>query len=85
MMDFGAVASFKELCVEVLDSREAVLFDGGGVLSLTTPCVQVLAAAMAEARANGIDLKIRNPSEAMRNSLAEIGLAEELGDWSEHR
>ncbi len=52
--------------------------DGGAVERVTTPCLQVLAAAAATARARGIVFRLENASAAMVDAIEDLGLGKAL-------
>ncbi|SFK16413.1 STAS domain-containing protein [Falsiroseomonas stagni] len=52
--------------------------DGGAVERAMTPCLQVLAAAAATARARGIVFRLEHPSAAMVDAIEDLGLGKAL-------
>ncbi|NKC31268.1 STAS domain-containing protein [Roseomonas sp. BU-1] len=49
--------------------------DGSAVERISTPCLQVLAAAHAGAVARGTAFRLHAPSEALRQAIDELGLS----------
>ena len=45
---------------------------------IATPCVQVLVAAARTARARGLTFSLQNPSEALVDTVVQLGLQHEL-------
>ncbi len=55
-----------------------IRLDGEAVERATTPCIQVLAAAAATARARGIVFRLENVSAAMADAIEDLGLRRAL-------
>ena len=48
--------------------------DGARVARISTPCLQVLVAAAATARARGIGFRLRHASPVLTEAVADLGL-----------
>jgi anti-anti-sigma regulatory factor len=46
---------------------------------VSTPCIQILLAAMAGAQLRGLPFKLREPSSMLAEALADLGLASHFG------
>lgn len=55
-----------------------IRIDGTAVERAMTPCLQVLVAAAATARATGIVFRLENASQAMAEAIADLGLTAAL-------
>lgn len=53
----------------------ALLLDGAAVERVSTPCLQVLAAAAIAARQGGIPFRILYPSAVLSAAITDLGLA----------
>lgn len=56
----------------------ALILDGGRVARVSTPCLQVLVAAAASARAGGIGFRLRHASPVLSAAITDLGLAAAL-------
>lgn len=52
----------------------ALRLDGAAVERVSTPCLQVLAAAVASARGAGIDFRLASASPVLRAAIADLDL-----------
>ncbi|WP_203071328.1 STAS domain-containing protein [Falsiroseomonas ponticola] len=55
-----------------------ICVDGQDVERASTPCIQVLAAAAATARARGFVFRLENASAAMAEAIEDLGLGQAL-------
>ncbi|WP_216839599.1 STAS domain-containing protein [Falsiroseomonas tokyonensis] len=53
----------------------AIWLDGGAVERISTPCLQLLAAAHASAQARGIPFRLRGASAVLASAIADLGLS----------
>lgn len=56
----------------------AIVLDGGSVERVSTPCLQVLAAAAIAARQAEIPFRIHGASPALIAAIADLGLAADI-------
>ena len=73
-LDLVAAATLKERLVEAVDGDVAVVIDASSVERLTTPCAQVLVAAVQSLTGQDKSLTLRNPSEAFVEAVSDLGL-----------
>jgi chemotaxis protein CheX len=65
------------LCLALRDRLQdgALLLDGSAVERISTPCLQVLAAAAASAERCGAEFRLVRTSSALSVAIADLGLA----------
>lgn len=82
-MDISNAAGLKELLLnECTKNPPSLCIDGEAVERMTTPAVQLVVAAALKIEKSGGVCKIRNASQSMRTSFAELGLSGELDSRS---
>jgi anti-anti-sigma regulatory factor len=69
----GAKPLCQQLPAKVL-SAEPILLDGSRVERISTPCIQILVAALKSAEARGTPFRLSNPSTALAEALVDLGL-----------
>lgn len=73
----GAEALRGALLPGLLESG-GILLDGRAVERVTTPCLQVLAAAAATARARALPFRLRGVSVALAEAIEDLGLSDAI-------
>lgn len=73
-LDLVAAAALKERLLEAVDGDAAVVIDASSVERLTTPCAQVLVAAVHALAGQDKSLILKTPSEAFVSAFADLGL-----------
>jgi chemotaxis protein CheX len=66
--------ALKTQLLQAIGDGGVITLDGGRVVSLSTPCLQVLLAAAAAAAKVGKPLILREPSAELLAALADLGL-----------
>ena len=69
--------SAKPLCQQLqakVLSTEPILLDGSRVERISTPCIQILVAALKSAEARGTPFRLSNPSKVLAEALLDLGL-----------
>lgn len=77
-LDLTAAPSLHRLLRETLDTSGDLRLDAEGVGVVTSPCLQVLAAAALTQRARGRKLEVAAASPAFRRAIEELDLAQIL-------
>ena len=65
------------LCHRLQDkvlAGQPVLLDGSAVDRVSTPCIQILVAALKGANARGIPFKLDAPSQVLIEAITDLGL-----------
>ncbi|HWA89410.1 MAG TPA: STAS domain-containing protein [Rhizomicrobium sp.] len=79
ILDLTVASALKLDLQTALARGEGLTVDGEEVRRVTSPCLQVLAAAArAFAQTGGAGLRIRNASEALRETVAGLALGEAI-------
>lgn len=68
----AAEALCRTLTAQLADG--AIILDGSAVENVSTPCLQVLAAAAATARDNNQQFRLLCPSAVLRAAITDLGL-----------
>ena len=55
-------------------SAQPILLDGSRVERISTPCIQILIAALKSAEARGTPFRLSNPSNVLAEALVDLGL-----------
>lgn len=77
--DLTAAAPLKSRLEAALASGSGLTVDASAVQRISSPCLQVLAAAVASfATAGGAALAIGDPSDAFRETVSVLGLTNAL-------
>lgn len=74
-LDLTAAAGLQRLLRETLDASDDLALDAGAVDVVTSPCLQVLAAAAVGQRRRGRKLLVTVASPAFRRAVEELDLA----------
>lgn len=77
-LDLTAAPSLHRLLRETLDTSGDLNLDAEAVGVVTSPCLQVLAAAALTQRARGRKLVVTTASPAFRRAIEELDLAQVL-------
>jgi len=81
VLDLRAAKPLQEGLRKVLAKGSPVLVDAGAVERLSTPCIQLLIAAVAAATREGISLTLLHPSDAFIDAFNDLGLFAVLKQW----
>lgn len=73
-LDITTAAELHALLMQVLASKQPVVLEGAAVTRVDTAALQVLSAFFQDARAQGISVQWKEPSEALRRSAALLDL-----------
>lgn len=84
VLDIGAASSLKEGLIEAGSATDQITVDGGKVERVSTPVVQVLAAAARDFTAEGRSFHLSDASQPLVFAFEDLGLAEDLKRWSSH-
>ncbi|WP_346891986.1 STAS domain-containing protein [uncultured Roseibium sp.] len=84
VLDIGVAPSLKEGLIEVGSETDQITVDGSKVERVSTPGVQVLAAAARDFAAEGRSFQLRDASQSLVFAFEDLGLAEDLKRWSSH-
>ena len=77
-MDISAAEKFLQEVREAFPVHDTVIFDASAVERLTTPAVQIMLSAFAQADSEGKSCHVSSPSESMMNTFSHFGLAEQI-------
>jgi chemotaxis protein CheX len=61
-----------------------IVLDGSAVERVSTPCLQLLAAAAASAAANGVVFRLHGPSTVLLTAISQLGLGAAIPVEVEH-
>ena len=78
VLDLAAARTLCQSLRECLLRGNAIVVGGGQVERVSTHGVQVLLAAASDARAQGLALHLHDPSPALAEALADLGLRTDL-------
>jgi two-component system chemotaxis response regulator CheY len=70
VLDLAAADELLQKLLHALDTGQPLRLEASAVETLTTPCVQIILAAMG----SGQDISIENPSAAFVNAFRDLGL-----------
>ena len=80
-MDLRAAEPLLQSVQESLGMGGKVVVDAAAVDRLSTPCVQVLIAALQHMEQNGTPFVIKSPSDAFVSAFDDLGLFSFLMKW----
>ena len=75
VLDLRAAASLKDMLQQGLARGVPLTLDAGAVARMSTACVQVLTAAILEARKNAVTLALKKSSPVFDAAFVALGLA----------
>lgn len=78
VLDLAAAQTLCQALRDSLRQGDAILLAGNMVERVSTPGIQVLLAAAADARAQGLAFHLLEPSPALADALADLGLRPDL-------
>ena len=78
VLDLRAAASLKDMLQQGLARGVPLTLDAGAVGRMSTACVQVLTAAVLEARKNAVTLALKKSSPVFDAAFVALGLADIL-------
>ncbi len=78
-LDIATVEVLRQQLLSALQSPEPLDIDGRAVRKVHTAALQVFLSLMAEARAQNLPVRWRDPSPALVESAQLLGLADSLG------
>jgi anti-anti-sigma regulatory factor len=84
VLDIAAAPALKEGLIEAGSATDQITVDGSKVERVSTPVVQVLAAAARDFTAEGRSFQLRDASQPLVFAFEDLGLAEDLKRWSSH-
>jgi len=82
VIDLSNVSALKAMLVDQLNSLDPLAIDCTAVTRITTPAVQVLLSFAKTTAEEGRPPVLHNPSEAFRCAFSELGLQDQLTQWS---
>ncbi len=78
VMDISVVTKFRALLLEALDSRQSIVLDASQVERADTAALQVLSAFVQDAGTQHQDVQWKDPTQALHQSAALLGLSDIL-------
>lgn len=81
ILDLTQAQKLRDTMLHALDGGPVTL-DAGEVDRMSTPCIQVILAAGRAAEAENIPFKIRNATLVFQKAFADLGLGQELSNWT---
>lgn len=79
MADLIYAAELKPALIEALDTQRSLTIDAGDVQNITSPCLQILAAAVKSfSEQGGLSLSITRPSPAFLGAVKTLALGDAL-------
>ncbi len=82
LLDLNAAAPLKEALQKAVAKGCPLTLDAGSVERLSTPCVQILIAAVTAIEAVGLSCTLLRPSDAFIDSFNDLGLFPVLKQWT---
>ncbi len=79
MLDLTAAEPLQRILLARLRSGDPLVVVGAGVERVSTAAVQILLAALAEARSRDVSFQLRDPSSSLAEALADLGVASHFG------
>ena len=83
LLDLTAAEPLCQTLRERLEDGD-LLLDGSEVARITTPCLQVMAAAATTCRARGYSFRLRRASPVLSAAIADLGLTTALPIGDQH-
>ncbi len=80
-MDIRAADPLLQTVQEALAGGGKIVIEASAVDRLSTPCVQVLIAALQHMEQNGIPFVLKSPSDAFVSAFDDLGLFSYLMKW----
>lgn len=81
ILDIGNAQELQESLAAALERSPMLRLNGSKTQQVSTPGVQVLLAAALSAEAGGGRLVLNNPSQALQEAFASLGLPDKLQEW----
>jgi anti-anti-sigma factor len=81
-VDLRSVESLHAALLAAFARHQPIRVDAAEVERMSTVAVQLLVSSARSAAAAGIDFKIAAPSRAVCDAFKDLGLAQELEQWS---
>lgn len=81
-MDQGSAPQLLDYILTRLDAGQPLEISCPNVTKTSTACAQILVAADQALKERGQGLVLKNPSESVAQSLADLGLGDFLEAWS---
>jgi len=80
-MDLLAAEALRASLIELLNKSGDLSIDGGEVVRMSTPCVEVLLAAATAFSDSGRGFEVRQPSPSLCDAFDTLGLADRIELW----
>lgn len=74
VLDLSAAEPLQRALLDCARSGDPPILSGATVERVSTAAIQVLLAAAADARARGTALQLRDPSAALTDAFADLGI-----------
>jgi anti-anti-sigma regulatory factor len=74
LLDLTAAEPLQRILLDRARNGDLPIMNGAAVERISTAAVQVLLAAVADARSRGTSLQLRDPSAVLRDALADLGV-----------
>jgi chemotaxis protein CheX len=78
-LDLTLADTLHHSLLERIANERPLAIDGSEVERVSTPCVQLLVAASASARAHGLPFRIVSASQILSDAARDLGLSRALG------
>ena len=79
VLDLAAAPALLHALRHYVTGTEPVVLDGHAVERVSTPCLQILLATAMDAQSRAVAFRLREPTAALSNAIAELGLATSFG------
>ncbi len=85
VLDLNAVHDLRELLATTLSETGTIVINAENVERIGTPAVQVILAAGKELSNENRSIVISKSSETFQSAFADLGLEDQLLQWSSHQ
>lgn len=80
-LDMLAAEPLRRQLLAAIDAQLPLVIDGEEVERFSTPCAQVLLAALRSAEAAGVTVRLARPSSPLIAGLTDLGLLGSFSGW----
>lgn len=82
VMDLVAATPLKEDILEVIGAENGIEIDAVDVVTITTPCIQVIVAAGLSVEGRSQAFSIVNATATCHAAFVDLGLGAQIGRWT---
>ncbi len=82
VMDLAHAEDLYDQLQEKLNTGDTIIADASNVKRISTPCVQLLFSAAKTLQNQDKKFQIKHPSDIVQDAFSDLGLEEQLNEWS---